>query len=206
VALFSLITPPAAQPLVLAAALLSPAAAIGVVFGSPTMIGIAGILAAGALAGADRGRTAGVALGLTSFIVPTALFAVPVTFTGDPSRRRVRAAIAGAVVILGSLAMLVGGGHAAGAATEPGIGFANLLLYRGDAPGAASAALKLLALAALAAAALVPWRWRGDRWAQSALFLALGLFLTPGTTGHDVAMPLALLAVSAAVREASPNS
>jgi len=185
-ALLSMRAPPTVQPLVLAAGLLSPAVAVGVAFGSPAILGLAGILTAGLLA-ARSGWLSGVILGMTSLIVPPALMGAPVVLVGAgrPATRRWIGLAVGLLAWMPSVAV------------EPGLGPVNLFLYRDTAGGAAGVLLAILRLTALIVTIVVSARWRANRWALAALCVTLGLFLTPGVSGHDVAIPLGLIAVAA---------
>lgn len=183
-ALSSMLVPPALQPLALAAALLSPGVAVGVAFGSPAILGLAGILTAGLLA-ARSGWLSGVILGTTSLIVPPALLGAPVVLAGGVEPRRWIGLAIGLLAWLPSVAI------------EPGLGLGNLFLYRDTAGGAAGVVLAILRVTALIVTLVVSARWRANRWALAALCVTLGLFLTPGVSGHDVAIPLGLIAVAA---------
>jgi hypothetical protein len=186
VPLLSALAPARSQPLVLAAALLSPAAAVGVAFGSPTILGLAGALAAGLLA-ERRPLMAGVLLGATAALVPPVLFAAPVVLAaGAGSARRGLPGLA--LGLLGVSPVL---------AIEPGIGWPNLLLYRDAAVGVAVALVAGLRVAALIATVALAIRSGAERWALGAAGVTLGLFVTPGMSGHDVALPLGLIAVAA---------
>jgi hypothetical protein len=172
---------------VLAVALLSPAAAVGVAFGSPAILGLAGALAAGLLA-RRRPLMAGILLGATAALVPPALFAAPVVLAAGPdSARRGLAGLA--LGLLGVSPVL---------AIEPGLGWPNLLLYRDAARGLATALVAGLRVAALVATVGLAIRYGAERWALGAAGVMLGLFVTPGMSGHDVALPLGLIAVAAA--------
>lgn len=183
-ALLSMRAPPTVQPLVLAAGLLSPAVAVGVAFGSPAILGLAGILTAGLLA-ARSGWLSGVILGMTSLIVPLALLGAPVVLAGGVEPRRWIGLAIGLLAWRPSLAV------------DPGLGPVNLFLYRDTAGGAAGVLLAILRMTALIVTVVVSARWRANRWALAALCVTLGLFVTPGASGHDVAIPLGLIAVAA---------
>ena len=173
------------QPLALSAGLLSPAVAVGVAFGSPAVLGIAGVLAAGLIA-PRRALASGIVLGLTAVLYPPALFAAPVVVASLP-RRAWRPLLGLGVALPGLLAPL---------AIEPGLGLVNVLLYRDTVAESAGAVLGIARVAALAAIVWSSLRWRPDRWALAGVGVTLGLFLTPGVSGHDVALPLAMLAVA----------
>jgi hypothetical protein len=192
-ALLSALAPLDRHPLALAAALLSPAAVVAVVFGSPAVVGLAGALAAGWLA-PTRPLAGGAVLGVSAVLVPPTLFALPVVLSplsGAQARRAVPGMLIG---LAGQLPLLAFG---------PGVGLPNLFLYRDGATPAGAAVLVALRLAALAGIGVIARRADGDRWALAAGSATLGLWLTPGASGHDLALPLGLLAVAAT---ASPTT
>jgi hypothetical protein len=122
---------------------------------------------------------------MTSLIVPPALLAAPVVLAGGVEPRRWFG------LALGLLAWLPN------VAVEPGLGLANLFLYRDAAGGATGVLLAVLRVVALMTTIVVSVRWRANPWALAALCVTLGLFLTPGASGHDVALPLGLIAMAA---------
>jgi hypothetical protein len=183
-ALFSMLAPPALQPLALATGLLSPAVAGGVAFGSPAILGLSGILTAGLLA-ARSGWLSGAILGITALIVPPALLGAPVVLASGVEPRRWIGLAIGLLAWMPSVAV------------EPGLGLANLFLYRDTAGGPAGVLLAVLRVAALIVTIVVSARSRVNPWALAALCVTVGLFLTPGVSGHDVAIPLGLIAVAA---------
>jgi hypothetical protein len=121
-------------------------------------------------------------------IVPPALLAAPVVLARGVEPRRWFGLALGLLAWLPSVAV------------EPGLGLANLFLYRDTAGGAAGVLLAVLRVIALMATFLVSVRWRANPWALAALCVTLGLFLTPGASGHDVAIPLGLIAMAAVTR------
>jgi formate hydrogenlyase subunit 3/multisubunit Na+/H+ antiporter MnhD subunit len=114
----------------------------------------------------------------------------------------IRAAI-GAVA--GALVLVVVGGYPdalrdalAPAGLSPGLGVANVAIYFGAERG--GAVLMLLAALVVAASVVLAPRLAArpepERWAAAAVLLLAGLWVAPGSSPHDLATPLALLAVA----------
>jgi hypothetical protein len=187
-ALVSALAPPGKHALGLAGALLTPAAAVGVVFGAPAMLGLAGLLAAGMLAGRAP-LAGGLVFAATTAVTPIAVFAAPVVLQGRAPSPRAGVGLALAVVAAAAFA---------GAALGPGLGLANFFFYRGE-PGPV-AGLALLAAQAGALLAVTWWALRSaaSPWLVAAAGLTAGLLFAPAASGQEVAIPLGLMAVAAA--------
>jgi hypothetical protein len=78
----------------------------------------------------------------------------------------------------------------------PGLGLSNILLYRGIGDGSTVLGAVLVALAA-AGAAFTAWTLRSSGAAALAAALLVGLWFWPSASPHAVAVPLALIVVSA---------
>jgi hypothetical protein len=198
----------------LALALLTGPMALGTVLGAPHALPLAALVAAWAMSrrGASlvSGLLAGAAIALdhrAALVAPFLL--VPPrsqsTTTGPESRRAVRRGLGGAVgaylLLVAPVALLDPASFVARLATRPlpgaGLGFVNLLAYRGGESSAA--AFTLAALAPLLAAALVLWLLRRP-WPP----LALGgiaslawLVLAPTASPEAVAVPGFLMGLAA---------
>jgi len=179
----------------LAALALVPAAACGAIFGSPGVILVA--LALAALALRARPALAGVALGIAAVLSPRLLLAAPLLL---PWRPRGRALIATLVTFAAGVALSVtlGGPGSAPLRLEPSLGLPNLMLYAGGStlPRWIPPVLLLLNLAALGALTWIHRRHPEPAPAEAACFLLASLWLSPAATPHDLALPLALLAVA----------
>jgi hypothetical protein len=194
----------AEPPLALGLSLLLPPLALGTVFGSPVALALAALVAVWAAAQAGRALIAGMLTGLACAIDSYAVFAAP--FLLLPLAHGVfpwRRALAGFATGFGVLVLpVVALGPAAfldrlaeGVVIGPGVGFVNVLLFRG-AEGAFSPVL--LALAALIAGAILVafLRKRGIApLAGAAIGLLLALWLGPAASPEALAGPLFLLAL-----------
>jgi hypothetical protein len=187
VALLSRLVAPDLQPLVLGAALLTPAAAVGVVSGSPAMLAVAGLLGAGLLVRRSA-LGSGLVFATTTAVVPLAVFASPVVLGATGSWRGWLGV--GLAVLAAAPALGAGG-------VEAGLGVSNVLLYRGEPGGGWRVVLAVAAGAAAVAFAWVARRFSASRWVVGALGLTAGLLVVPGASAHELAVPLALLAVAA---------
>jgi hypothetical protein len=206
------LTPPGAPAGVVGAVLLTPAAALGTVFGAPWPLSLLGVLVALRLVQTRRRLLGGFALGTAGALVPSTLWTSPFVLR-PPSREesdgdaRTPEAESGrgwargwAGLGLGFLLLALPAilRSAAGAGrgterTEPAVGLTNLLLCYGLAPPGA-----WLAAALCVAAVLVARRRLVGAGALSgaAAISATWLFLSPAAAPDDVAFPIALLAFS----------
>jgi hypothetical protein len=91
------------RPLAWAVAALSPAAAIGTVFGSPLALALAGLLGAWALLRASRPLAAAGVAAVTIAFVPVAAFALPAWLLGGRTRDDVRLAFGAAACLAAAL-------------------------------------------------------------------------------------------------------
>jgi hypothetical protein len=194
--------PEAEQPLAWGAALLSPIVALGVAFGSPEGIVLGAALAGWALAQGAWPLAAGLTLGAAAALAPRLWLAAPLLIlVWLPERGRPRALVGFVVAAVGlqlaGAALLPGPALAFPELSAPGLGGWNLLLYRGvDAGLVVKALTLLLPLGAVLAAwrqawlhpppALFALAWAG-------VWLLAALWLTPGASPHDLALPLVLL-------------
>jgi hypothetical protein len=207
------------RPLVLGAALLSPMAAVGAVFGAGDVVLLAALLAAVWLARSVGSLAAGFVVGVADALLPRALLAAP--FLLLPL-----GAHAGSVVplLIGLVAgwalmvvplLAVGPGALAAsllptARLEPGVGLGNLLLYCGEGGATAGLALGLLTAVVAAAGAFAALRSRAAPPRTCALAGALllaGMIAAPAASPHDLAAPavLLLLGVAAAAPGLTPS-
>ena len=183
--------------LALAAILLSPLAATGLVFGAGDIVALAGCLAFWRLR-AGRPLEAGLILGASVAVFPRLLFAAPLLLIGDERSRRDSfrlwgGALVGALLFglaLRGLAHVVGWPFGA----DDGLGLSNLLACWGASGNRLLfALLQVFALLACIVAA------RATRWPQAVRLpaagtaLLAGLWLTPGASVNDLVVPLALL-------------
>jgi hypothetical protein len=208
--LLALLARASEEPLVTGALLLSPAAIVGVCFGAGDVLLLALLLVAALQWRRGRMAGAGFACGVGVALFPRLLFALPLLLplAGPRVRRASIGAALGALwFVLPSIA-LAGGVRAFLAVcwpvgrVVPGLGLANLFLYRGlDSAWLASLGSLLPALV-VAAAAFAAWRWRPavaatPAWASLAMLA--GLWLAPGSSPHDLVVPLAGLLASSLV-------
>jgi hypothetical protein len=199
------VVPAQHRPVLLGAALLSPPAAVGALFGSGDVVLLAAMLAAVLLSRSSRALAAGATTGVATAIVPRALLAAPfllLPVSAQPGG--VLSLIAGLGVGWGMVVVpLLAAGPKALAASllptarlEPGVGLANLLLDLGHGGATAGLALGILTaiLAALGSIAALRSRAELPRlYALAGTLLLAGLFTAPGSSPHDLAVPLVLL-------------
>ncbi len=185
--------------LAVAALLLSPATAIGVIFGAPGTIALAALLLASTLRSTHPLR-AGIATGVAGAFSLAALPAAA-PLLAPVGRGQLRTLVGGA--LLGYLALAVPGmalGAFPTAGSGPGIGLPNLLLYAGLPAGWTLApAAALFVLTAGVAARTARLARSGARSFSTAAGLALvALWSLPSATANALAVPLGLLAVAGA--------
>jgi len=188
-----------------ALALLPAPLALGTVLGAPVALSLLALVSAwvardrGALTLA--GALAGAAVGLEH----RALLVAPFVALSDGPRaslaRGLAAAVAGYALLVVPVALLDVTSFldraTAPSAPGPGLGFVNLLAYRG-AEGTAVALAPVATLAALAAPAWLltrPW----PRLARAGIASLLGIVLAPALSPDAVATPILLLALAAAM-------
>jgi hypothetical protein len=196
---------PGSRPLALGAALLSPAAAVGTVFGSGDAVLLAALLAAVWASRALGSLGAGLTVGAATALLPRALLAAPflllplAAHAGPVLPLHIGLAFGWAIVVV---PLVVAGPGALVASLlptarlEPGLGVANLLLYVGEGGATAGLALGLLtavvtavgAIAALRTGAAVP-----RTYALAGTLLLAGLFAAPASSPHDLLVPPMLL-------------
>jgi hypothetical protein len=195
---------PAEAALVVAGALLMPAAVIGTVVGSGDVVLLALVLGASALAMCGYRSAGGLTLGLSAGLYTRALPSVPLLSQAgvDPPAatmrgRMLRAALAG-------LALACAAGLAAGGAPDapvlgPGLGLSNLRLYAGAEPGVPDIVGPALVGAAAVAAILAARTGVGMNtgWAGAAAALIAALWLAPAASPNGIVTPIALLALAA---------
>jgi hypothetical protein len=213
------LVPPEQRPLALGAALLSPLAAVGTIFGSGDVVLLAALLAALWASRATGSLAAGLAIGGASAMLPRALLAAPYLLLP-------LGALPGPVVPLlvglgGGWALLAAPLLAAGPAAlaasllptarlEPGLGLANLLLYLGEDGATAGLALSLLTAVIGAVGAMAALRSRAAAprtYALAGTLLLAGLFAAPASSPHDLAVPAVLLllgVIGASRQQSSP--
>jgi len=199
----AVVVAPAEAALPLAAVALVPAAALGAVFGSGIVLALPLVLAA--LACRRHPLWAAVALGLAAGVSPRLLLIAPLLL---PARPRLRPWLTCALTFAAvtGLAMALAGPKSTPPQLMPSLGLPNLMLYAGATtlPLWLPPLLLLLNLAAMALLA----RRRTDPDPQAALaatFLLASLWLSPATSPNDVAIPLALLALSPLTRPTRPT-
>lgn len=165
----------------------------GLAFGAPQGLALALLLASRRVATGGRAALAGALLGVAGALSPPSLLAAPIA----APLGRGRAWIAGLVATV-ALAALLSGSWSAGLSTgEPGVGLASLLTYRGWDAGAqpwVTAAWPWILGLAMAG-------WTAHRSGPSPILSAAGslagLFLMPGASPWELALPVGLLALAA---------
>ena len=201
------------RPLVLGAALVSPMAAVGAIFGAGDGVLLAALLAAVWLARSVRGvgsLSAGLAVGAANAITPRALLAAP--FLLLPLGAHAGSVVPLLVGVVAGWALMVvpllavGPGALAAsllptARLEPGVGLGNLLLYWGEGGPTAGLALGLLTAVVCAAGAIAALRSRAAPpriYALAGALLLAGLIAAPASSPHDLLVPALLLVLGAA--------
>jgi hypothetical protein len=193
------------RPLALGAALLSPLAAVGTIFGSGDMVLLAVLLGAVWASRALGRLTAGLAIGGASAILPRALLAAPYLLL--PLGAQPGSVVPLLMGLGAGWALMVAPLLAAGAGTlaasllptarsEPGLGLANVLLYLGEDGATAALALGLLTAVVGAVGAIAALRSRAAAprtYALAGTLLLAGLFAAPASSPHDLAVPAVLL-------------
>jgi hypothetical protein len=193
------------RPAVLGAALLSPAAAVGTVFGSGDMVLLAAAVAAVVLSRSAGTLAAGAATGVAIGLVPRVLLAAPfllLPLAAQPGA--ILPLLIGLVLGWGIAVLpLVAAGPAALAASllptarlEPGIGLANLLLDLGHSGATAGLALGILTAVIAAVGAIAALRTRAQfprLYTLAGAVLLAGLLAAPGASPHDLGVPIVLM-------------
>jgi hypothetical protein len=189
-----------------AATLLTPAAALGVAFGSPAVVLTCAVVLAGALIAAGWELAAALIAGLASAIVPEMLFAAPLVLLARPEPRLRRLA-SGMLVGLGLLAVPSLANDPGSALAQllppagmrPGVGLANLFVYIGAETSAVARACAWVLPPAVAATAVVwAWRRRGryEPLSTTAVAVLMGAWSLPGFSPDGLAAPVALIALA----------
>jgi len=193
------------RPLALGAALLSPLAAVGTIFGSGDVVLLAVLLGALWASRAVGSLAAGLAVGGASAILPRALLAAPcllLPLGAQPGPvGPLLVGVAGSWALMAAPLLATGPGALAAsllptARLEPGLGLANVLLYLGEDGATAGMALGLLTAVIGAVGAIVALRSRAAvprTYALAGTLLLAGLFAAPASSPHDLAVPAVLL-------------
>jgi len=208
------------RPLALGAALLSPLAAVGTIFGSGDVVLLAALLVGLWASRAVGSLAAGLAIGGATAILPRALLAAP--YLQLPLGAQPGPVVPLLVGLVGGWALLAAPLLAAGpgalaasllptARLEPGLGLANLLLYLGEDGATAGLALSLLTAVIGAVGAMAALRSRAAAprtYALAGTLLLAGLFAAPASSPHDVVVPAVLLllgVIGASRQQSSPS-
>ncbi|MET0552043.1 MAG: glycosyltransferase 87 family protein [Vicinamibacteria bacterium] len=199
-----------APELTLTVALGAPAAAIGIAFASPGLLALGSVLASLTLARRGRPFAAGLAAGSSWAFTLFTVFAAPLSLAAGADRPRRAAFMRGlagiAVGFVTAFVVAVRGERVLDLlwdilpGTEgTGVGLGPLSAYRGwEASTPVCVASWLLPPAVVIAAAV---RWRSQPSAHAvAVALLAGLWVTIGSSPHALAVPLALLVLSAVQR------
>jgi len=195
---------------VLGVALLSPAAAVGTVFGSGDMVLLAAAVAAVVLTRSVGTLAAGVGTGFATGLVPRVLLAAPfllLPLAAQPGPSV--PLVIGLILGWGMLVLpLIAAGPSALAASllpaarlEPGIGLANLLLGLGHSGATAGMALGILTAVIAALGAIAALRTRAELprlYALAGALLLAGLLAAPGASPHDLGVPIVLMVLGVA--------
>jgi hypothetical protein len=187
--------------------------AVGTVLGSPFALPLAALVGAWAARRLGAGLVAGLLAGTAVALAHETLLVAPFVLLGVGGRRaRKRAALAAAaayLVVVAPVAVLDPAAFVArlGARTAPGagLGFFNLLAYRG-AEGSAGA-LALAALAPLLLAAVVIWLLKRP-WpalVRGGIASLGGIVLAPAALAEAIAVPMVLLGIAALGTETETN-
>ena len=202
--LLSRLVPRDHRPLALGAALLSPFAAVGTIFGAGDVVLLAALLGAVWLS-RSAGSLAGLVVGSATAVLARALLAAPFLLLplGAQPARVLPLLLGLGIGWLLMVAPLLAVGPGALAASllptarlEPGVGLGNVLLYFGEGGATAGMALGLLtaaitalgAMAALRSGAALP-----RTYALAGALLLAGLITAPASSPHDLAVPAVLL-------------
>jgi glycosyl transferase family 87 len=188
------------RPLAAAAVLLSPAAAMAIVCGSPIALALAGIAAVVCLARAERWTAAGLVLGAVTAAVPHPIALVVAGWPRDRPARRpfvtglalgFAALVAPAAILEWRTAWAALGPGALGA----GVGLWNVSLYAGRVPSW----IPVLGWAAAPLLVIVASRWLGlrDTFARAAVLSLVALLLAAGASPHELALPMVAAVVAA---------
>jgi hypothetical protein len=185
---------------------------LGTVLGAPFALGLVALV--GAWAARDRGAAAmaGALAGVAVALDHRAVLVAPFLAVPGESRagltRALAAAAAGYALLVVPVALLDLGAFVARVTAwsppGPGLGYVNLLAYR----GAESAAEALAPVAALVALAAVAWlltrHWPGL--ARAGIASLLGIVLAPSLSAEAVATPILLFALAAVVGRTEDGS
>ena len=203
--LLSRLVPRDHRPLALGAALLSPFAAVGTIFGAGDVVLLAALLGAVWLSRSAGSLAAGLVVGSATAVLARALLAAPFLLLplGAQPARVLPLLLGLGIGWLLMVAPLLAVGPGALAASllptarlEPGVGLGNVLLYFGEGGATAGMALGLLtaaitalgAMAALRSGAALP-----RTYALAGALLLAGLITAPASSPHDLAVPAVLL-------------
>jgi hypothetical protein len=196
---------PAERPLALGAALLSPLAAVGTIFGAGDAVLLAALIAAPWLSRSAGSLAAGLTVGGADAILPRALLAAPFLLLplgaqpGGVVQLLLGVGIGWGLMVAPLLA--AGPGVLAAsllptARLEPGLGLGNVLLYFGEGGATAGLALGLLTAVIAAVGAIAALRSRAApprTYALAGALLLAGLVAAPASSPHDLAVPAVLL-------------
>jgi uncharacterized membrane protein len=195
------------RALAAAVVLLSPASAIGVVFGAGDAIVLAFIMGAWLLARRGILERACSLVGAVGAAAPQALLLTTLTprdTNGPQWRRSVLFGALGFVVVALPLLILFPGELSRWVMeprpVAPGIGLSNLLYYWPVNPTLPMAALRILApilLVSLTAGFLRSTRALAHPLAAGGALWTMALFLLPSVSPHAAAVPIAILAIAA---------
>jgi len=214
------LVPPEQRPLALGAALLSPFAAVGTIFGSGDVVLLAALLAALWASRTLGSLTAGLAIGAATAIVPRALLAAPYLLLPLGAQPvpvvPLLAGLGGGWALMAAPLLASGPGALVAsllptARLEPGLGLANVLLYLGEDGATAGLALGLVAAAIGAVGAIAALRSRAGApriYALAGTLLLAGLFAAPASSPHDLLVPAVLLllgVIGASRQQSSPS-
>jgi len=193
------------RPLALGAALLSPLAAVGTIFGGGDAVLLAALLGAVWLSRSAASLAAGLTVGCATAILARALLAAPfllLPLGAQPARvlPLLLGLGIGWVLMVAPLLAVGPGALAASllptARLEPGVGLGNVLLYFGEGGATAGLALGLLTAVITALGAIAALRSRAGlprTWALAGALLLAGLIAAPASSPHDLLVPAALL-------------
>jgi hypothetical protein len=183
--------------------------AFGVVFAASSTWTLGGLVLSALFARGGMAKTAAVVFGLAAALDHRALAAAPLLAATEPVDATLRPGRRLALVACGYLALVLpvvlldplAFASALGRPLEiaPGLGLGNLLVYKGAAPPGAAALLKLASVAvSLFGLFLIGRLPPPSALAAAALLSLVALWLDPAPPALILALPLTLLALSAA--------